>query len=126
MGLTLTPQELAAFGLYYEQLVLWNRRVNLTSIADYEGVQVKHFLDSLSCLQVLDTLSPDAKCIDIGAGAGFPGLPLKIVRPRLQLTLLESVGKKIRFLDHLAGALELEDVKVVQGRAEELNWWGGD
>lgn len=119
-GLTLTPQEVETFALYYEQLVHWNERVNLTSITDYEGVQVKHFLDSLSCLRVLDTLSPDANCIDIGAGAGFPGLPLKIVRPRLQLTLLESVGKKIRFLDYLAGALVLEHVKVVQGRAEEL------
>ena len=119
-GVTLTPQQVEAFGLYYRELVLWNERVNLTSVADYEGVQVKHFLDSLSCLQVLDTLAPDAKCIDIGAGAGFPGLPLKMVRPCIRLTLLESVGKKVDFLEHVVKALGLEDVDVVQGRAEEL------
>jgi len=119
-GLTLSPQEVEAFGLYYRELVAWNERVNLTSVTDHEEVQVKHFLDSLSCLQVLDTFSPGARCIDIGAGAGFPGLPLKMVRPSMRLTLLESVGKKVSFLEHMVKALGLEDVDVVQGRAEEL------
>jgi len=119
-GLKLTPPQVDAFGLYYQQLLIWNERINLTSITDYKEVQVKHFLDSLSCLQVLDTVDPDARCIDIGAGAGFPGLPLKIVWPRLQLTLLESVGKKVRFLTHMVEAMGLEETDIVQGRAEEL------
>ena len=119
-GLNLTPPQVDAFGLYYQQLLIWNERISLTSITDYEEVQVKHFLDSLSCLQVLDTVAPDARCIDIGAGAGFPGLPLKIVWPRLQLTLLESVGKKVRFLTHMVEAMGLEETDIVQGRAEEL------
>jgi len=119
-GVTLTLLHKEAFGLYYGELVSWNERVNLTSVTDPEEVQVKHFLDSLSCLQVLDTLPADAKCIDIGAGAGFPGLPLKIVRPGIRLTLLESVGKKVRFLEHTVEALGLEGVKVVRGRAEEM------
>jgi len=119
-GLKLTPPQVDAFGLYYQQLLIWNERISLTSITDYEEVQVKHFLDSLSCLQVLDTVAPDARCIDIGAGAGFPGLPLKIVWPRLQLTLLESVGKKVRFLTHMVEAMGLQETDIVQGRAEEL------
>jgi 16S rRNA (guanine527-N7)-methyltransferase len=119
-GLKLTPPQVDAFGVYYQQLLIWNERISLTSITDYEEVQVKHFLDSLSCLQVLDTIAPDARCIDIGAGAGLPGLPLKIVRPRLRLTLLESVGKKARFLAHVVEAMGLQETDVVQGRAEEL------
>ncbi len=120
-GLTLTPSQVEAFRRYYEQLLVWNESINLTSITAYQEVQVKHFLDSLSCLQVVDTVAPEARCIDIGAGAGFPGLPLKIVRPSLRLTLLESVGKKARFLAHMVEALGLRETDVVQGRrAEEL------
>jgi 16S rRNA (guanine527-N7)-methyltransferase len=119
-GVSLSPEQVEAFGLYYRELVLWNERVNLTSVTDPEEVQVKHFLDSLACLEVLDTLAPEAKCIDIGAGAGFPGLPLKMVRPGIRLTLLESVGKKVRFVEHMVRALGLGGVEVVEGRAEEL------
>ena len=119
-GLSLTPQQLEAFQLYHEQLLTWNERINLTSVTGYEEVQTKHFLDSLSCLQVLDPLSPDARCIDIGTGAGFPGLPLKIVRPFIRLTLLEATAKKAHFLEHLVGELELSDVQVLTGRAEDL------
>jgi 16S rRNA (guanine527-N7)-methyltransferase len=119
-GVTLSPQQVEAFALYHLELVLWNERVNLTSVTDPEEVLVKHFLDSLSCLQVLDTLAPDAQCIDIGAGAGFPGLPLKMARPSIRMTLLESVGKKVSFLEHMVKALGLEDVHVLRGRAEEL------
>jgi 16S rRNA (guanine527-N7)-methyltransferase len=119
-GLELTAEQVQAFERYYQELMAWNERVNLTSVTDREGAQVKHFLDSLSCLQVLDTLSPGVRCIDIGAGAGFPGLPLKMVRPNVRMTLLESVGKKVGFLDHIVKVLGLEDVDVVQGRAEEL------
>jgi 16S rRNA (guanine527-N7)-methyltransferase len=119
-GLELTPEQVAAFQVYYEELVAWNRRVNLTSITEYEEVQTKHFLDSLSCLQVLHDLSASPSCIDIGAGAGFPGLPLKIVMPQMRLTLLESTGKKVDFLEHVVAKLRLLEAAVVGGRAEEL------
>lgn len=119
-GLILTPDQVEAFELYYRQLVFWNERANLTAITDYEEVQIRHFLDSLSCLQVLTDLAPEARCIDIGAGAGFPGLPLKIIRPQLRLTLLESTGKKVRFLEHTASKLGLQGVELIKGRAEEL------
>ena len=119
-GLILTPDQVEAFERYYQQLVVWNERVNLTAITDYEEVQIRHFLDSLSCLQVLTDLAPEARCIDIGAGAGFPGLPLKIIRPQLRLTLLESTGKKVRFLEHMVRKLGLQGVESIKGRAEEL------
>jgi 16S rRNA (guanine527-N7)-methyltransferase len=119
-GLTLSPRELEAFQLYYEQLLSWNERINLTSVTGYEEVQTKHFLDSLSCLQVLDPLCHDVRCIDIGAGAGFPGLPLRIVRTFMRLTLLEATAKKACFLEHLVGELGLSDVDVLTGRAEDL------
>ncbi len=120
-GLALTGGELASFQTYYEELIAWNARLNLTTITDYEEVQRKHFLDSLSCLLALD-LDPDESlsCIDVGAGAGFPGLPLKIVRPRLSLTLLESTGKKVTFLQHLLERLQVEGARAIKGRAEEL------
>ncbi len=119
-GVALTPEQLEAFECYHQQLIVWNERASLTTITDYEEVQVKHFLDSLSCLRVLAALAPAARCIDIGAGAGFPGLPLKIVLPEMRLTLLESVGKKVLFLEHMVAELGLDDVEVVKGRAEEL------
>jgi len=122
-GLTLTPDQVAAFELYYQQLVTWNERVNLTAITDYEQVQIKHFLDSLSCLQVLATVTAQARCIDIGAGAGFPGVPLKMARPQMRLTLLESVGKKVLFLEHMVKELEVREVDIIKGRAEELGRW---
>ncbi len=119
-GLILTPDQVEAFDLYYRQLVVWNERANLTAITGYEEVQIRHFLDSLSCLQVLTDLSPEVRCIDIGAGAGFPGLPLKIIRPQLRLTLVESTGKKVRFLEHVVRKLGLHGVELIKGRAEEL------
>lgn len=119
LGLTLKTEHLAAFQVYYEELIAWNEKVNLTRITDYEEVQIKHFLDSLTCLLVLPDL-PSATIIDVGTGAGFPGLPLKILRPKMRLTLLESTGKKTDFLRHLVHRLGLEGVEVVWGRAEEV------
>ncbi len=128
LGLTLDEAQLAKFQLYYEILVDWNSRINLTSIIEYEAVQIRHFLDSLTLAsRSLRGDLPghpfhlsDARVIDIGAGAGFPGLPLKILYPKLKLTLVESVGKKTNFLAELMRALGFPDVAIVTGRAEEL------
>jgi 16S rRNA (guanine527-N7)-methyltransferase len=117
-GVTLTTQQRAAFQIYGDELVAWNEHTNLTAIADPDGVQVKHFLDSLSCLLAFP---PDAspRAIDVGTGAGFPGLPIRIMRPDVRLTLLESVGKKVSFLHHIVGALEIGNVAIIHGRAED-------
>ncbi len=122
LGLELSEEHLRAFEIYYRELVAWNEKCNLTAITDYEQVQVKHFLDSLTCLLAVGCPRSEVqgRAIDIGAGAGFPGLPLKIVCPGLQLTLLEATGKKVRFLEHIVNRLELEGVEVIQGRAEEV------
>ncbi len=121
-GLRLTPEHLAAFQLYYDELVAWNRRFNLTAVTDYEQVQIRHFLDSLTCLLVNGERArqPVMRVMDVGSGAGFPGLPLKIVCPSLQLTLLEATGKKVQFLKHVVEGLALEGVQVIKGRAEEV------
>jgi 16S rRNA (guanine527-N7)-methyltransferase len=118
LGLELTEQQLGQFLRYREELLDWNTRINLTAITDPDEVLIKHFLDSLSLLMVYDTLN--ARLLDIGAGAGFPGLPLKIVRPQWQVVLLEATGKKVRFLQHIIETFQLQDVVAVHGRAEEL------
>ncbi len=119
--LGLTSEAPAAFQTYYEELIAWNERANLTAITDYQEVQIKHFLDSLSCLLVLEGLPIERwRYLDIGAGAGFPGLPLKIARPRMELTLLEAKKKRVRFLQHLVERLKLPGVAIIKGRAEEL------
>src|SRR6266487_4056600 len=109
---------LEQFLRYRQELLDWNTRMNLTAITSLEEVLIKHFLDSLSLLTVYDT--PKARLLDIGAGAGFPGLPLKIVRPQWHVVLLEATGKKVSFLQHVIEILQLEDVVAVHGRAEEL------
>jgi 16S rRNA (guanine527-N7)-methyltransferase len=124
LGLRLSPRQVEQFQLYYQELVEWNKRVNLTAIVDYEGVQVKHFLDSLSVTLALEegrmVGGGDFRLLDVGAGAGLPGLPLKILYPGLDLVLLDSTAKKTAFLRHLSARLGLEDVEVETGRAEEL------
>ncbi len=121
LGIELTDPPLDRFEVYYRELADWNQRVNLTAIIDYAEVQVKHFLDSLTLLLALPGgLSCETRIMDVGAGAGFPGLPLKLAFPELRLTLSDSVGKKVAFLTHLLPALGLSDVEVHTGRAEEL------
>jgi 16S rRNA (guanine527-N7)-methyltransferase len=116
-GIMLTPAQADAFETYYRELVAWNARVNLTAITARDDVLVKHFLDSLSVtLQLRDA----QRVIDIGAGAGFPGIPLKIVLPHLRLTLLEATGKKVAFLKHIIAQLDLRDAVAIQARAEDL------
>ncbi len=126
MGLELNEEHLGAFEIYYRELVAWNEKFNLTAITDYDQVQIKHFLDSLTCLLADEDFTRTicqqrgVRAIDVGAGAGFPGLPLKIVCPGLRLTLLEATGKKVGFLEHIVSRLGLVGVEVIKGRAEEL------
>lgn len=121
LRIDLSPAHLAAFRTYYDELILWNQRVNLTSITEFPEVQIQHFLDSLAGLLILEPKWAPGLClIDIGTGAGFPGVPLKMVRPEIRLALLESTRKKAAFLRHLVSVLGLEGTEVLEGRAEEI------
>jgi 16S rRNA (guanine527-N7)-methyltransferase len=125
LQLNLTEQQLSMFQSLYEDLVEWNQRFNLTAITEYEQVQIRHFIDSLSCIlairQSLQTPRPRAlQCIDVGSGAGFPGLPLKICCSQMRMVLLEATGKKVDFLEHVIAHLQLKDIQAVKGRAEDI------
>jgi 16S rRNA (guanine527-N7)-methyltransferase len=118
LGLALAPDQLDRFERYCAALIDWNRRVNLTAIVDPIDVARKHFLDSLSVLSVCEIRAGD-RLVDVGSGAGFPGLPIRIARPGLQVTLLEATRKKCEFLRHVVAALDLSDVAIVNARAED-------
>jgi 16S rRNA (guanine527-N7)-methyltransferase len=122
LGLELTAAQRKDFDWYATELVDWNQRFNLTAITDPAAIGIKHFLDSLSCLLVMRGQAP-GRVIDIGTGAGFPGLPLKIVRPQIRLTLVEATGKKVDFCQHVVTSLRLEAVQVIHARAEEIGHW---
>lgn len=119
LKLRLTPAQLTALEIYETELTSWNQKMNLTAIDQPEKIRVKHFLDSLTCLLVMrDT--PMARVIDVGSGAGFPGIPLKIICPSMRLTVVESVGKKAMFCQHIVDTLGLKGVEVLQERAEVI------
>ena len=123
LGFTLTDKQIDMFQVFYQDLVEWNERFNLTAITEYEQVQIRHFVDSLSCLLALKkqaNLGYPLRCIDVGSGAGFPGLPIKIYCPQVHMVLLEATGKKVQFLDHMIARLGLNKVQALKGRAEEL------
>jgi len=120
LGLTLDADQIARFHTYYEMLHEWNTRFNLTAVSDYSGVLTKHFLDSLSCLLALPQGLTQQRVVDVGSGAGFPGLPIKIACPGVHLALVEATGKKAEFLKAVVERLGLSDVEVVNARAEEV------
>ena len=115
----LTEQQIRSLIKYEKELLEWNKKFNLTAIRDVESIRTKHFLDSFSCVLAWKS-SPPTQLIDVGTGAGFPGFPLKILYPNLKLTLIESVGKKAVFCQHIVDVLGLEYVDVIKARAEEL------
>ncbi len=115
----ITPRQLAALMTYERELLAWNQKFNLTAIRDAESIRTKHFLDSFSCVLAWGE-GPPRRLIDVGTGAGFPGLPLKIIYPGMKLTLVESVGKKANFCQHIVRTLGLDNVDVLQSRAEQV------
>jgi len=119
LGLHLSRSQANALSLYERELADWNMRFNLTAIRDPQEIHIKHFLDSLTCVIALREGSL-GNMIDIGTGAGFPGIPLKIIYPNMHLTLVESVGKKAEFCRHVVKILDLKATEVVQERAENL------
>lgn len=118
-GIVLSDEQIAQFALYCQLLQEWNQKINLTAIDDQEGIYLKHFWDSLTLSRGADLNAIQTLC-DVGSGAGFPSLPLKIVYPHLQITIIDSLKKRLRFLEVLTEALGMEQVKLVHGRAEDL------
>jgi len=120
LHIDLSKDQISALKIYEEELLDWNARLSLTAIRDAEGVRVKHFLDSLTVLLAWERHTPPEKVVDVGTGAGFPGLVLKLVWPASQVTLVESVHKKADFCKHIVNRLGLEQVQVVSERVEDV------
>ncbi|MBM4126088.1 MAG: 16S rRNA (guanine(527)-N(7))-methyltransferase RsmG [Nitrospira sp.] len=119
LGVHLKPEQLKQFMVYLEELQIWNRSINLTSINSGEEIIIKHFVDSFACLTI-EQIQHGATLLDVGTGAGFPGIPLKLVRQDLNVTLIEPVQKKISFLYFIVGLLRLERIKIFYGTLEQF------
>ena len=119
LSITLTEKQLEQFRIYYEILVEKNKVMNLTGITEWDEVLEKHFLDSISLIRAVD-LNQNLSVMDMGTGAGFPGIPLKIAFPNLKITLADSLNKRVLFLQEVIDTLELSDIEAIHGRAEDL------
>lgn len=119
LGISLSEKQIGQFLSYYEMLTEWNQMINLTAITEYDDVMKKHFVDSLSLIKAFDA-TQSVSVIDVGTGAGFPGLALKIAFPNLRVTLLDSLNKRINFINKVIDNLRLTEVEVIHGRAEDM------
>ena len=117
VGVSLSPSQIELFGLYLQELLEWNKTFNLTGIRDPEDIVIKHFVDSLTPLPYLE---PSGRLLDIGPGAGFPSIPLKIAAPELQVQLVEASRKKVSFLNHITRTLKLESIVILHSRIEHV------
>ena len=118
LGIQLTDVQKEQFDRYYELLIEWNRVMNLTGITEYDEVNLKHFTDSLTIVRIKN-MKNVSTLIDVGTGAGFPGIPIKIAFPHIKVTLLDSLNKRIKFLNQVVEELDLKDVVTLHGRAED-------
>jgi len=119
LGIILSENQIDQFVMYYDMLVEWNSFMNLTAITEFDEVLKKHFIDSMSLIKAYDVYEP-SKVIDVGTGAGFPGLVLKIAFPDMKITLLDSLNKRIQFLNAVIEKLKLQNVETIHGRAEDI------
>lgn len=119
LGIQLTDEQLHQLDKYYQLLIEWNKVMNLTGITEEKEVYLKHFYDSLTIAKVIDLTKEKSLC-DVGSGAGFPGMVLKIVFPNLKVTLVDSLNKRIKFLTEVANELNLKDIALVHARAEDF------
>lgn len=119
LHMNLSDEKCEMFIRYYNMLVEWNSKINLTAITDYKEVVIKHFIDSLSIVNIVDINGPNS-LVDVGTGAGFPGIPLKIVFPSLEVVLVDSLDKRVKFLNHVIRELGLKNIKAIHARAEEF------
>ena len=120
MKIQYNDEQIEQFRSYYELLTEWNKKINLTAITGYEDVVRKHFIDSILICSLLD-LNKDIRIIDVGTGAGFPGIPIKILNPDCRIVLLDSLNKRVRFLETVVDELGLDNVECIHGRAEDVS-----
>ncbi len=120
LGIEYDDKQIEMFGVYYDLLIDWNSRINLTSITEPDEVIIKHFVDSILISRVID-LRSGVSLIDVGTGAGFPGIPIKIINPGCDVVLLDSLNKRIKFLEETISKLGLENIRCIHGRAEDVS-----